>query len=124
MVMSTPRPIPGFLWIVQLSERINFLAARCVRNWPLSDRDSLGDQLSRAVDSIGLNISEGYARFHLKERLHFLSIANGSLEEALFAVRRARDRELLSPLDASILSGLLIKLRKALDTFTKELEKG
>ena len=121
--MTLLRPIPGFLWIVQLAEQINVRAASHIRNWPTFDKESIGDQLIRAADSIGLNISEGYARTHLRERLHFLSIANGSIEEALFATRRARDRQLLSRLDASILSGLLIKLSTALNAFVKTLGK-
>jgi four helix bundle protein len=88
----------------------------------MSDRDNLGDQLIRATDSIGLNISEGYARVHLRERLQFFAIASGSLEEALFAVRRARERSLFSRIEASDISGLLIKLSRAIDAFTLTLK--
>jgi four helix bundle protein len=120
--MTPPRHLPGNLWIIQLSERLNTRLAGHLRSWPAFDRDRLGDQLSRAIDSIGLNISEGYARVHPKERAQFFSIAAGSLEEALYAVRRARDRELLSRLDASILSGMLIKLSNALEAFVAALK--
>ncbi len=112
--MDTVSSIPGRLWIVRLAEHVSAKVARLLRQWPYADRSSLGDQLLRAVDSIGLNISEGYARAHLKERLHFFSIARGSLEEAIYAIRMARERKLLSRLDASILSGLLIRLGAAL----------
>jgi four helix bundle protein len=119
--MASPRPIPGYLWTLQLAENLNVRIAPLVRSWPSFDKARLGDQLYRAVDSIGLNISEGYARTHLKERVHFLSMASGSVEESLFAIRRARDRELISRLEASILSGLLIKLSNAIDSLVRAL---
>jgi four helix bundle protein len=115
--------LSGYLWIVQLAEQISLKAGHHVRTWPSFDKAGLGDQLVRAADSIGLNLSEGYARFHPKERLHFISIAQGSLEETLFAVRQARDRGLLTRLDASILSGLLIRLSEALRSFAQGLKK-
>jgi len=121
--MTVSHPIPGFLWITQLAEQLNLRIARHVQEWPTFEKESLGDQLVRATDSIGLNISEGYVRVHLKERLHFLSIADGSVEEALFAIRRARDRELLSRLDAWTLSNLLIKMSRALNAFASALRK-
>jgi four helix bundle protein len=119
--MISSRPIPGHLWIVQLSEHLNVRVALYIQKWPAFDKRTIGDQLIRATDSIGLNISEGYARVHLKERLQFFSIARGSLEEALFAIRRARDRGLLSRLDAGTLSGLLMNLGKALNTFEQTI---
>ncbi len=59
-------------------------------NWLLccqtSQRYNLADQLRRAATSILLNIAEGYGRFHYLDRLRFLYIARGSLNETLSAV--------------------------------------
>jgi four helix bundle protein len=116
--MNSPsRPIAGRLWVVQLSENLSGHIQRVTRNWPSEEKEHLKDQLVRSTDSIGSNISEGYARIHIKERMHFISMAQGSLEEALFYLRRARDRELVSKLDASALSGLLVMLSKAIANF-------
>ena len=120
--MGSNRLLSGDLWIVQLAEQISSRVSRQVHNWKPFDKFGLGNQLTRAVDSIGLNISEGYARAHLKERLQFFSIAEGSMEEALFAIRQARERELLSRLEASILCGLLLKLGKAQKALTVALK--
>lgn len=35
-----------------------------VKNWEYFAKDTLGKQLTRAFDSIGANIAEGYGRFH------------------------------------------------------------
>lgn len=42
----------------------------------------LADQLERAVDSIGINIAEGYGRLHGRERARFYEYALGSAREA------------------------------------------
>src|SRR5579864_5657945 len=98
--MSHLRPIPGRLWIVQLAEELSRRIERYVRAWPLAEKAALGDQLVRSTDSIGENICEGYVRMHSKERIYFLSIAQGSLEEALFQLRRARERRLIPEWEA------------------------
>jgi four helix bundle protein len=121
--MKPQPPRSGLLWISQLSERISKQASCCVQQWPGRDQDGIGDQLIRASDSIGLNFSEGYARSHNKERLHFFSMAQGSVEETLSAVRRARDRNLLTRLEAYTLSDLLIKLSEALRAFSDTIQK-
>ena len=36
------------------------------------EREIVGGQLARAVDSIGANIAEAYGRFHFGEKLQFL----------------------------------------------------
>ncbi len=46
-------------------------------------------QLERAVDSIGVNIAEGYSRFSGRERARFYEIALGSARESREWYRRA-----------------------------------
>ena len=110
-------PIPGRLWIVHLAELVSNRVRSRIQNWPANDRDRLGDQLLRSIDSIGVNIAEGYARFHVRERLHFYSIAQGSIEESIRHITRARHRGLLSPLESFTFFELLVKLSKSLDRF-------
>jgi hypothetical protein len=43
---------------------------------------SRAEQLERAVDSIGINIAEGYSRLHGRERARFYEYALGSAREA------------------------------------------
>ena len=51
------------------------------KNFPASEKFALTDQIRRAAVSIASNIAEGSGRFSEKEKLHFLSIAYGSLTE-------------------------------------------
>jgi len=49
--------------------------------FPKSETYGLTSQMRRAAVSIAANISEGQMRDHLKEFLHFLSVARASLAE-------------------------------------------
>ena len=49
--------------------------------FPPFEKYGLGDQIRRAVVSVPSNIAEGNSRISLKEQLHFIEIAYGSLME-------------------------------------------
>src|SRR3954466_6778788 len=104
------RPLSSRLWVVSLTEDLARRVEKAILGWPPFHRNHLGDQWIRAVDSIGLNISEGYARVHIGERQHFFSYVFGFIEEVIYCVRRARDRSLISRLDAWRYAELLKKL--------------
>jgi hypothetical protein len=56
---------------------------------------------------------------HVKERLHFFSIARGSLEESIRHLRRAKERNLVTALEVFTLYELMIKLSKAPEHFVE-----
>jgi four helix bundle protein len=62
---------------VNLVERVYDLT----RSLPREELFGLSSQLRRGAVSIPSNIAEGHAREHLREYLHHLSIAQGSLAE-------------------------------------------
>jgi len=53
------------------------------KSFPLQEQYGLTNQIQRAAISIPSNIAEGMRRFSLKERIHFLEIAHGSLMEVM-----------------------------------------
>jgi four helix bundle protein len=67
-----------------------------VVGWSDLARDTVGEQLVRAADSIGANLVEGDGRYHYREKLNFTYIARGSAKETTYWIRRVRARNLLS----------------------------
>ena len=52
-----------------------------IKKFPVEERFALCDQLRRAVISVPSNIAEGCGRVSIKEQIHFMEIAYGSLME-------------------------------------------
>ncbi|MEN8187175.1 MAG: four helix bundle protein [Bacteroidota bacterium] len=51
---------------------------------PESERFGLINQIQRSSVSVPANVAEGYGRISIKEKIRFLYIANGSLEETRY----------------------------------------
>lgn len=64
--------------------------------FPKFETYALSDQLRRAVVSIPSNIAEGSGRFSVKEKIHFIEIAYGSLTETLCQLDIAHDLDYIS----------------------------
>jgi four helix bundle protein len=62
----------------QFSERVQEM----IRHLPRRAAPGLRLQFAEAARSIGANIAEGFGRGTKPEELHFLRMANGSLEES------------------------------------------
>jgi four helix bundle protein len=60
-----------------------------IQSFPSFERYELGSQLRRAAYSVPANIAEGYGRRHLRDRLHFLNIAEASLAEVSYCIHVA-----------------------------------
>jgi four helix bundle protein len=58
--------------------------------FPAHERHALTSQTRRAALSVPLNIVEGFARRHLRERLQFLRVAWASLAELDYCLHVAR----------------------------------
>ena len=69
------------LKVYQLAMNIGEQVFDITVKWDLFNKKRLSDQYLRAADSIALNISEGYGRFHYKENKNFCWYARGSLFE-------------------------------------------
>ena len=72
------------IWSLPAYRLSRFLAITFRRDFECVRRHSYNDadQLRRAVNSIGRNISEGYGRLHGTERARFYEMALGSAREA------------------------------------------
>ena len=62
-----------------------------IGKFPKYEVYALSDQIRRAVVSVPSNIAEGSGRFSIKEKIHFIEIAYGSLTETLCQLDIAHD---------------------------------
>ena len=69
---------------------------RLLEKFPKYETYALGDQLRRAVVSVPSNIAEGSGSFSIKEKIHFIEIAYGSLTESLCQLDIAHDLEYIT----------------------------
>jgi four helix bundle protein len=95
------------LEVYRVAMEIGDIVWNLVVRWEYFEKKTLGAQLVNAADSIALNISEGYGRFHYKENKNFCYYSRGSAKEALTAARKARSRDLISEEDFKLLNDKL-----------------
>jgi len=67
-----------------------------VVRWNYFERDTVGKQFVRAVDSISANLAEGFGRYTKKEKIQFYRYSYGSIKESLDWNEKAKMRKLLS----------------------------
>ena len=91
-----------------------------MKTFPKEEQYALCDQLRRAAVSIPSNIAEGMGRSSIKEQVHFLEIAYGSLNETMCQIEIARNLGYITDLQLNpieeqvrILGKLLSGLRKS-----------
>ena len=74
---------------------------KLVLNWNGFEKNTVGSQLVRAIDSVGANISEGYGRGSKIDNARFAKIVRGSLFESKYWLVQANKRKLISDLEAN-----------------------
>jgi four helix bundle protein len=79
------------LEVWKLSHALVLQVYEITKNLSVEERFRLTDQLCRAAASVPTNIAEGKGRNSLKEYLHFLSIAKGSVEETKYLLLLSKD---------------------------------
>jgi four helix bundle protein len=98
--------------------------------FPKCETYALGDQLRRAVVSVPSNIAEGSGRSSLKEKIHFIEIAYGSLTETLCQLDIAHDLNYIDDDEFSVekerinvigkqLSGLRASFQKQIESASR-----
>jgi len=116
--------------VFKLAHRVVLEVYQLSKKFPAEERFRLNDQLCRSAASIPANIAEGYGRFSLKERVQFLYIARGSIEELKYHLLLAKDlgylpinnfADLRSRLDntARMLNGLISSIKRPKSKVTK-----
>jgi four helix bundle protein len=67
-----------------------------VIKWNYLAKETVGKQFIRSVDSISVNIAEGFGRYHKKDKIKFYYNSRASALEALDWLQKATDRNLIN----------------------------
>lgn len=111
------------LEIYQLSMEVGDEVWHSVIEWDNLAKFSMGQQLIRSSDSIAANISEGYGRFHFKDRKNFMFYARGPHSETKTWLTKARNRNIISEEFYNTQIEKLEKLGVKMNNYIKVLEK-
>jgi len=89
--------------------------------FPKEERYGLVSQLRRSAISIATNIVEGSKRKSRKDYAHFISISEGSLEEAKYQILLAKELGYMDTEDFSRLNDTCDEIGRMLYGFYKKL---
>ena len=109
------------LEVYQVAMQIGEKMWEIVDKWDYFPKKTLGSQYVEAADSIAMNISEGYGRFHYKENRNFCYYSRGSAKETLTVTVKAKMRNLLSEEDFNVLSQKLNSYFRLMFNYAKSI---
>ena len=110
------------LKVLQITETLADEIWKQVTSWEKFPRDTIGNQLARAVDSIGANIAESFGRFHYSEKINHLYYSRGSLFETKYWINRCKTRKLLSTETAEKYALQLTEVARQINIFVNSLK--
>lgn len=109
------------LEVYQLSENLADQIWNIVTKWGHFAKNTVGNQLVRAADSIGANIAEGTGRGTYKNNRRFVRISRTSLYETKHWLRRVYKRNFLTQKQINHLSPLITELAPRLNAYLNSI---
>jgi len=113
------KDIDAYVWSYNLSN----YGWELIIEWEWFSKKTVGTQMVRALDSIPANISEGFGRYHKKDKIKFYRYSQGSLKESMNWSAMAKKRKLISEQEYKFIIQELKKIEPAiyrLINFTNE----
>lgn len=108
------------LEVYRLARKLSSLAWGIYRRLTFQQRKVWGDQMLSAVDSVGANIAEGYARFHFSEKSRFYYISRASLSEGVeHWIDLGFEREIVSIQEFELFSKIRLDVQVKLNNMIK-----
>jgi len=92
---------------------------RETKGFPDFERFGLRSQFTRAAVSISANIAEGYKKLSKSDKLRFLNISQGSLEECRYYIILSRDLAYISQQSYDLLLFQLEETSKFLNLYIR-----
>lgn len=66
-----------------------------VMKWGIFEKQTIGSQFARAIDSVSANIAEGFGRYGKKDKIYFYRIARASVYGSLDWLEKSKRRGLI-----------------------------
>jgi len=87
----------------------NFLWEIVIK-WDNFQKNTVGQQFIRAMDSISANIAEGFGRWSKKDKIRFYRYASGSVKECLDWNEKSKIRKLITQEQYNFILQELLKI--------------
>ncbi len=87
--------------------------------WDYFQKETVGKQYVKAIDSISANIAEGFGRYNKNDKIRFYRISFGSLKECFDWNEKSKVRKLLTEQEYNYIFKELNKLPYELNTLIK-----
>ena len=107
----------------QQSRQLVAAVYKLIRKFPAEERYGLCDQMRRAIISVPSNIAEGVSRIAVKETIHFIEIAFGSLMEVYCQLQIAVDLGYITEDDFKQIKPLIQSTSKLMNGLHKAKKK-
>lgn len=108
--MFTYRDLMAYKYAKALVKEVYALLS----NFPKEEKYALCDQLRRSVISVPSNIAEGMGRVSVKEQVHFIEIAFGSLNEVMCQIEIAQDLGYITISQQEVIEDIVRNIAKTL----------
>lgn len=106
-----------------LAKELVVYVYQLLHKFPAYENNALCSQLRRAAVSIPSNIAEGMGRFAVKERIHFLEIAYGSLMEVMCLLEISQTLGYISEEELSNSEKIAEKVSRVMSGLRKSLQE-
>lgn len=91
--------------------------------FPKHERFALSPQFERAAVSIAANIAEGYRKMSKADKLRFMNIAQGSLEECRYYIILSRDISYIDDDRCIKFNTLIENASRLLNAYSKKIKE-
>ena len=107
----------------QLAHQFVIDVYRTTRTFPDVERYGLCSQFQRAAVSIPANIAEGYRKDGMADKLRFLNIAQGSLEECRYYILLSYDLNYINNDLYNIMNASIEETSKLLNAYYRGIKE-
>jgi four helix bundle protein len=109
-----------FAW--QKAHEFVVMVYETTKQYPSFERFGLCSQFQRAAVSIPANIAEGYRRDGMNDKLRFLNIAQGSLEECRYYILLSKDLQYISIETYDSMNSAIEETSRLLNAYYKSIK--